>query len=383
LSIVDDEGAPSSRPETLTSRVLEAAEHHEIPLRTIVVTVAVVVVAGLLLAFAWVIRTDLILFGVAVFVAVLLAGPVGSLERLGMRRSFATAIVFGTGLLVFCGVAYLFGAPLVSHVKSFAAALPGLTQQAEHGRGWIGHLINRLHLHNWVVKHAPQLSNLAAKLGGPALKFGSAALTTVIELVTIVMMSYFLLLDLPKIWKGFLSLLPEHRARRVARVAHQASLGVTGYMLGNIITSVVAGLVIFISYLAFGVPFAGLLALWVAIVDLLPIVGGALGFIPTVAIALFHSEAAAIGLAVICVVYWQVENHVLNPIVMSRTVKMSKLLILMAVVIGATFGGRLDGAFGTLLGALVGIPVGSAIQVMIRESRRPEPELIDDVAGQP
>ncbi len=83
-------------------------------------------------------------------------------------------------------------------------------------------------------------------------------------------------------------------------------------------------------------------------------------------------------MTVIFVVWWQVENHVVNPIVMSRTVRMSKLLILIAVVVGATLGGRIGGPFGTFIGALVGIPVGSAIQVIVREARR-----TDVAAGSP
>lgn len=380
---VDDDDTPSGRPETLTARVLEAAEHHEVPLRTIVVTVAVVVAAGLLLAVAWIIRTDLVLFGVAIFLAVLLAGPVSFLERMGVRRSFATAIVFFTGLLLFGGIAYLFGSPLESHLYAFAKNLPVLVQQAKNGQGWAGRLINELHLHNWIVKNAPKLSQLATSLADPALHLGAAAVSTIFKVVTILMLTYFLLLDLPKIWRGTLSLLPEPRARRVARVAHEASLGVTGYMAGNIATSVVAGLVVFVSMLAFGVPFAGLLGLWAAIVDLLPIIGGLLAFFPAVLLALLHAPSAGIGVAVICVIYWQIENHVLNPIVMSRTVRMSKLLILVAVVIGATLGGQLAGAFGTFVGALVGIPVGSAIQVIVREVRREDDGVTDDVAARP
>jgi predicted PurR-regulated permease PerM len=369
----DDDAPPSERTGTLTARVLAAAEHRDVPLRTILVTVGVVVVTGLLLAFAWVIRADLLLFGVAVFVAVLLAGPVSAVERMGTRRSVATGLVFVTGLVLFAGIAFLFGSPLVSHVDTLSTALPRLVKQAEHGQGWAGHLINLLHLRPWVVQNAPKLHNLAGELGKPALRFGTAAAATLVKVVTIIMLSYFLLLDLPKIWSGFLSFLPPDRARRVARVAHEASTGVTGYMAGNLATSIVAGLVVFVTLLVFGVPFAGLLALWVALVDLLPIVGALLAGIPTVLLALVHSPAAGIGVLVVFLVYQQVENHVLNPIIMSRTVRMSKLLILVAVVIGATVGGQLAGAFGTLIGALVGIPVGSAIQVIVREVRRPDP----------
>jgi predicted PurR-regulated permease PerM len=367
-----DEDVPgSSQPETLTRRVVEAAEHHDVPIQTILVTVGVVVATGLLLAFLWVVREDLLLFGVAVFVAVLLAGPVNLLTRTGMRRSFATAIVFFTGLLVFCGIAFLFGAPLVSHVDALANDLPNLVKQAEHGQGLVGRLVDRFHLHNWVVQNAPRLHTLAGSLAQPALHFGTAAVVTMVKLVMVIMLSYFLLLDLPTIWGGVLSLLPEHRATRVARVAHEASTGVTGYMAGNMATSIIAGVVVFVSLLLFGVPFALLLAVWVALVDLLPLVGGLLAGIPTVLIAFLHSEAAGIGMLVIFLVYQQVENHVLNPIIMSHTVRMSKVLVLVTVVVAATLGGQIAGSLGTFIGALVGIPVGSAIQVIVREVRHP------------
>jgi predicted PurR-regulated permease PerM len=167
-----------------------------------------------------------------------------------------------------------------------------------------------------------------------------------------------------------LTLLPEHRAERIASVTHEASTGVSGYMAGNAMTSIIAGLIVFVSLLLFHVPFAGLLAVWVALVDFIPIVGALLAGVPTVLVAFLHSTPAGIGVLVIFLVYQQVENHVLNPLVMSRTVRMSPLANLLAVVIGATLGGRVAGAFGTLIGALVGIPVGSAIQVVVREVRR-------------
>jgi predicted PurR-regulated permease PerM len=192
-----------------------------------------------------------------------------------------------------------------------------------------------------------------------------------------------LLLDLPKIWRGFLGLLPPEHAQRVGRVAHEASTGVTGYVAGNVLTSLIAGLVVFVSLLIFGVPYAGLLALWVALVDLLPVVGALLAGVPTVLLAFLHSNSAFIGVLVIFLVYWQVENHILNPIVMSRTVRMSKIVVLIAVMVGATLGGQIAGVFGTFIGALVGIPVGSATQVIVREIRRGTPAVANEDAVSP
>jgi predicted PurR-regulated permease PerM len=193
----------------------------------------------------------------------------------------------------------------------------------------------------------------------------------IIGLATIVVLSFFILLEGPRLWRGGLGLLPPSRAERLRRVADEVTRSVPGYMLGNVLTSVVAGLIVYITLLILGVPFALLLGLWVALVDLLPLVGGLLAGVPTVLVALLHSTAAGIVTLIVFLVYQQIENHVLNPIVMSRTVRMNPLWVLLSVLIGAKLGGQVGSALGAFIGALLGIPVGAAVQVIAREIRRP------------
>ena len=114
----------------------------------------------------------------------------------------------------------------------------------------------------------------------------------------------------------------------------------------------------------------GMLGVFVALVDLLPLVGGLLAGFPVVIIAAVHSVPAGIIMLVIFIVYQQVENHALNPIIMSRTVRLNPFWVLLAVLIGATLGGRVGSDLGTFVGALIGIPVGGALQVVVREIRR-------------
>jgi predicted PurR-regulated permease PerM len=116
-----------------------------------------------------------------------------------------------------------------------------------------------------------------------------------------------------------------------------------------------------------GVPYALLWALWVALVDFLPMIGGALAGIPTVLFAFTHSLAAGIVAAVVFVVYTQVENHVLNPLVMSRTVHVNPLLVLLAILVGASLGDVFGGSFGGFVGTLLAIPLAGSIQVVVRE----------------
>jgi predicted PurR-regulated permease PerM len=107
--------------------------------------------------------------------------------------------------------------------------------------------------------------------------------------------------------------------------------------------------------------------LWVALVDFLPMIGGALAGIPTVLFAAAHSLTAGIITLIVFLVYTQVENHVLNPIVMSRTVKVNPLLVLVSILVGASIGSLIGGIFGAFVAALLAIPAAGAIQVLVRE----------------
>ena len=142
---------------------------------------------------------------------------------------------------------------------------------------------------------------------------------------------------------------------------------IAGYMLGNLLTSVIAGLVVFVTLLVTGVPFALLWALWVALVDFLPMIGGALAGIPTVLFAAGHSLTAGIVTLVVFLAYTQIENHVLNPIVMSKTVRINPLLVLIAVLVGASLGDWVAGLFGGFVAALIAIPTAGAIQIIVRD----------------
>ena len=117
--------------------------------------------------------------------------------------------------------------------------------------------------------------------------------------------------------------------------------------------------------LLLGVPFPFLWALWVALVDFLPMIGGALAGIPVVLFAFAHGWSAGVVTAVVFLIYTQVENHVLNPVIMSRTVRINPLLVLVSILVGATLGSWVGGFFGGFVAALLAIPAAGAIQVII------------------
>ena len=238
---------------------------------------------------------------------------------------------------------------------------------AEHGRGWIGDLVRRYNVTAWVNKNAPKLVNFGEGLAKPALSLGEGALTLLLELFTIFVLVLLLLLEGPKMRTGLLGAMAPERATRYSRVAHEVNRSVTGYMLGNVLTSIIAGVVVYVTLLIVGVPFPILWGLWVALVDFLPMIGGALAGIPTVLFALTHSLTAGIVTLVVFLVYTQFENHVLNPVVMSKTVRVNPLLVLISILVGASIGSWIGGTFGAFVAALLAIPAAGAIQVIVRE----------------
>jgi predicted PurR-regulated permease PerM len=376
-----DDNPPPSDPRL--ARLWRAAESRSIPLRTILVTVAVVAVAYFAGKLIYRLRDVLLLILVAGFVAVILNPLVVKLQRWRIkRRGWAVAVVALWALLVFLGLAVAFGYPLTNGITHLANNLPSYVTEAEHGKGWIGHLVRRYHVQTWIQKNVPKIVGFGQGLAKPALSLGKGALSLLIAMVTIFVLVLLLLLEGPKLRAGLLNIMSPARAERYSRIAREVNRSVTGYMLGNFVTSVIAGGVVLVTLLLLHVPFPFLWALWVGLVDFLPMIGGALAGIPTVLFAAGHSLTAGIITLVVFLVYTQLENHVLNPIVMSRTVRVNPLLVLVSILVGASIGDWIGGIFGAFVAALLAIPSAGAIQVMIGEVwRATAPRQPDAAAG--
>ncbi len=360
------------------ARLRAAAAARGVPLATILVSVAVVALTYLAGKLAYRLRDVILMSVVAGFLALILNPLVVALQRRRIRRRGpAVAVVTIWTVLVFAVLVATFGYPLVHGLTHFSQRLPSYVQYAEHGHGWIGQLIRRFHLETWVTRNAPKLQSLGATLARPALTVGKGAAAMLATLGTIFALLVLFLLEGPKMSRWLLDLMPPGRAAYCRRVASEISQSVTGYAFGNLLTSLIAGLVVFVTLAVLGVPFPLLWALWVALVDFLPMIGGALAGIPTVLFALGHSLTAGIVTAAAFIAYQQIENHVLNPVVMSRTVKINPLLVLLSIVVGTSIGSWLGGLFGSFVAALLSIPVAGALQVIARElwqiTARPEP----------
>jgi predicted PurR-regulated permease PerM len=356
----------SPPPPTRRARLWHAAESRNVPLRAILATVGVVVVVFLAGKVIDRLRGVIILLVVAAFIALLLNPLVVLLRRWLGRRGTAVAVVTLLAVLAFAGLAAAFGYPLVNGISHLADDLPVYVSKAQHGEGLIGHLVTKYHLNTWVRKNAPKLAGYGRDLAHPALSLGKGAISLLFSLLTIFVLVVLMLLEAPKLRAGLLGLMAPDRAARYSQIARDVNRSVIGYMLGNIATSLIAGVVVLATMLLLGIPFPFLWALWVALVDFLPMIGGALAGIPVVLFALTHSVSAGIVTLVVFLIYTQVENHVLNPIIMSRTVRINPLLVLVSILVGASVGSWVGGFFGGFVAALLAIPGAGAIQVIVK-----------------
>ncbi|MDA8312172.1 MAG: AI-2E family transporter [Actinomycetota bacterium] len=362
--------------DTYRGRMWRVAARREVPLATILTTVLVtflVLDVNLLAIWLLVVLRFVVLYIVmGLFLALLLTPAVRLVERGPIRHGLAAVIVFVACVLAVGGVVAAFTAPLVSAITHFAKEVPALVRQAEAGHGRIGHLLKHFHLESWVKRNVPKIASDITKSLKPAQAFsvGATALSTLVALAAVAVLTLFLLLEGPNLRRTLLARMSPPTAARVAKVYRQVSSSVTGYMLGDFLTSIVAGAVVAVSLSLLGVPYPLLLGLWVGLVDFLPLVGGLLAGVPVVLIAAFHSFGAALVMLVVFLAYQEIENHVLYPLVMSKTVRLSPLWVLVAVLVGATLGDKIGSGLGAFVGALIAIPVGGALQVIARELRR-------------
>ena len=195
-----------------------------------------------------------------------------------------------------------------------------------------------------------------------------SVISAVVATLTIVFLTFFLVLEGPTWVERIFTLVSDEREPRWRSVAHDIYRTVGGYVTGNLLISLIAGISSGIVLWATGVPFAVALGLLVGLLDLIPLAGATIAAIVVVLVAIAASGAtAAIVVGVFFVVYQQIENHVIQPLVYGRTVQLSPLAVLVAVLVGAELAG--------VLGALAAIPVAGALQVVVVDWRRSRVEV--------
>src|SRR5215212_6482251 len=337
-------------------------------MRTVAVallTTAVVLGAFFLL---WQVRTFIGWFVIALFLAAVLNPAVNWLQRRHrlMKRPLAIALTYLGVLVALLLVVGIFLPVLVDQINGFIKFVSTAANAPEGPTQYLRGLAKDNGLGGLLHRFSDQLDELRKQLGGLLQNLlsssGQIAISVagmIAALATVLTLTFFLLLGSERYVNFGVGLFPEAHQPLVRRLLSRSAGAISGYITGNLAISVICGITTFIVLLLLGMPYAAPLALLVAVLDLIPLVGATLGGALLVVVGLFVEPWKAVVLLVYIVVYQQAEGSVLQPIVYSRAVQLNGLVILIALLVG----GQLLG----IPGALLAIPVAEIIRIVVTE----------------
>jgi predicted PurR-regulated permease PerM len=348
--------------------------------RTVAVALLTAAVVLGALFVLWQVRT-IIGWGIlALFLAAVLNPAVNWLQRRGIGRSIGILLTYlgvVMGLLLIVGI---FVPVVVGEIRDLIDFIVAVVQNPGGVTEYLRTLLEQFRLGFLFDTLSERLSELPSQLGQLARSFllsagglAISAATFVSALVSILTLTFFLLLNPEGFMNVGLRLFAEPQRPRVRRLLRQSAAAISGYITGNLAISFICGVLTFIVLLVLGMPYPAALALLVALLDLIPLVGATLGGALLVIVGFFVSPLTAIILLVYILIYQQVEGSVLQPMVYSRAVQLNALVIFVAVLVGA--------ALLSIPGALLAIPVAEIIRIVVTDLLEHRSRLAEEEAA--
>jgi predicted PurR-regulated permease PerM len=331
-----------------------------VPVKTILVTVGLVLATAAAIDVIIKLRRVIIWVALATFFAVALHPAVEfGVRRLRLRRAVSALIVFVLGMAVLGAAGYAFVRPIVNAINDFVNNFPAYLNDAKAGRGTIGQILKRYQINGYVDRNQAGLKAALKTAEKPLIHLARGVLNTLAAVATVVVVTFLMLIEGPRMMDSGLSVLPPHRRAQAEEILTDATRALAGYVAGNLATALIAGGVSYMMLLVLGVPFRGVLAVWVGFTTIIPLVGAVIGAIPAVAVAFVHSTPAGIATIVILATYQQIENRTFARRLMARTVALTPLAAVISVLVGFDLLG--------ILGVLLAIPAAGVINVVIRD----------------
>ena len=322
-----------------------------------VVLVATGVIAGLYVLYL--IRQVIAAVVIAIFLAIALGPAVDFFQRGKVSRAAAILIVYALMFSAVFMVGLLVVPPIVDEVNGFVDDVPGYVRDIRESKT-LREYDDRYGITTQLEGQAEQLPQRLGDAVGTLQNVTVGVFSAIIQLVTILVMAFFLLLDGRRITNFLYAQLGPERQRRARAVGRDVYVAVGGYVAGNFTISAIAGISTYIVLTLADVPFAVPLAVLMAFLDLIPLVGATIGAIIIGIVCAFVDFPTALAIWVVfALVYQQVENNVLQPFVYRRTLALHPLVVIVAVLIGAALLG--------VLGSLLAIPAAATIQILARD----------------
>jgi predicted PurR-regulated permease PerM len=350
------------------------AGQSQISTRTIVRVFFTLVALGVLLYLLYLVRSVLGLLCIAIFLAVALGPAVDNFRKLKLPRAAAILATFIAMFLAIFLIGLIVVPPIVNEVEAFADDVPNYIDDIRSNET----LREYDDKYDITKKLEEQASSLPSRLGDAAGALQAVTVgvfSTILQLVTVLTITFFLLLDGGRIVNFILSQVRPSHQERVRKIAADIYGATGGYVAGALALATCAGISTYVILSILGVPFAVPLAVLMAFFDLIPLVGSTIGGTLVAVVTLFADFPGDTLIWVAFVVgYQQVENSVLQPMVYRRTVNLHPLAVITAILIGSSLLG--------VLGALVAIPIAAAIQIALKDVWENRPSQVVGPSGE-
>jgi predicted PurR-regulated permease PerM len=311
------------------------------------------------LYLVYLIRDVAVLLFISLFLAVALGPAVDFFHRRKLPRAASILLVYLLGILAVFLVGLLVVPPIVSQVREVARKAPEYIRDIRNNKT-LREYDDKYKITQKLEQQASKLPSVLGTAAGTLQSVTVGVFSAAVKLIAVLSLTFFLLLDGQRLTTFLFGLMRPDREERFRGLATQVYGAVAGYVAGNLIISVLAGLVTYATLELLGVPFAVPLAVLVAFLDLIPLVGATIGAVVVGLVTLFVDfPTATIVWVIVAVVYQQAENHIVQPIVYRQTVDVRPLVVIVSILIGAALLG--------VLGALVAIPVAATVQIVLRD----------------
>ncbi len=306
------------------------------------------------------VRSTLLLLGIAVFLAVALGPAVDLFVRRGWPRAAAILLVYVIIFMVFGGVLSLVVPPVVNGATDLSRDIPGYVSDLRDSKT-IRDFDNKYDITSKLQEEANKLPDKLGDAAGALQSIAAGVVNAAFQLLTILTMTFFLLLDGKRMANFLITRFGRHREDRLRDVAERIYKSTSGYVAGALTITSINGILTFIVLTILGVPFAVPLAVLMSFFGLIPLVGATIGGVIILIVTLFAGDFPTTTLiyGAFLILYQQVENNVLQPFIFKRTVNVHPLAVIVAILAGSSVLG--------VVGALVAIPIAASLQIVLKE----------------
>lgn len=295
-----------------------------------------------------ILQSILVVLAASTVLAIGLQPAIGCFERRRVPRGLALSAIMLAGLAVAVGTAVLIVPLVVEQVSTLAAAIPEQLESLQQQEGIVGDLAGRL-----------DAEGLPTTMPEGALDAVGGAFAAAFQLVLVLTLTPYFALSMPRAKRWAVRLLVRRDREEFLRMLNRSTALMANYIVGNLLVSVIAGVITYVGLRLLGVPYAAALAVFVAVTDVIPAIGATLGAVVVIGVAATQGASTAIGALLLTLLYQQVENFLIVPRVMRDAIDVRPATGIVALLVGGTLAGP--------VGALLALPVAAMAKIVIEE----------------